>query len=167
LGILNTLDLRSVLLNHIRKIPLPDIEKHGPGKFTALMGWDTATMGNFLNHIIVELMTQWFTMVFAIIMIFYMDARLGFIALASMPVLFFIPRLFKKPTSRYVAHVRTHNEEVGTSLYESIQGSREIRAFGLEAWEEKRNSFLYKNLVNASTKETLFRVISVSRVRLS
>lgn len=97
LGIRHMLDLRDVLLAHIRRIPLTEIEKHGVGKYSALLGWDTASMGNFLNHIVVEMVTQWFTMLFAISMIFYMDARLGWITVASIPVLLAIPRIFVKP----------------------------------------------------------------------
>ncbi|WP_160397350.1 ABC transporter ATP-binding protein [Paenibacillus sp. MMS18-CY102] len=160
LGIRHMLGLRDVLLAHIRKIPMAEIEKNGAGKFSSLLGWDTASMGNFLNHIVVEMITQWFTMLFAIAMIFYMDVRLGWITLASIPVLLAIPRLFIKPMKKYAAGVRSHNEEVGTYLYESIQGSKEIRAYGLEGWERQRNQSMYKNLVSVSTKETLYRVIS-------
>ncbi|MFD0697449.1 ABC transporter ATP-binding protein [Paenibacillus sp. GCM10027628] len=160
LGIQNTLDIRDVILSHVRRIPLTEIERHGAGKFTALMGMDTATMGNFLNHILVELTTQWFTMLFSIAVIFYMYWRLGVISLISIAILLLIPRLFSKTISRNVAHVRKHNEEVGTYLFESIEGSREIRALGLETWERQRNKAMYNNLVKASTKETLFNVIS-------
>jgi ABC-type multidrug transport system fused ATPase/permease subunit len=158
LGIRNTLDIRDVVLSHVRKIPLTEIEKYGAGKFTALMGMDTATMSNFLNHIMVELSIQWFTILFSIGMIFYMDWRLSVISLISIPILMVIPHLFSRPISRYVSHVREHNEAVGTYLFESIEGSREIRAFGLEQWEKKRNDAMYQDLVKVSTKETVFNV---------
>ncbi|MGG1516567.1 ABC transporter ATP-binding protein [Paenibacillus oryzisoli] len=160
LCIRNILDIRDVILSHIRKIPLTEIEKHGAGKFVAIMGMDAAVMGNFLNHIVVELSTQWFTMLFSITLIFFMDWRLGVIALISIPILLAIPRIFSKPIKRYVTHVRKHNEEIGTHLFESVEGSREIRAFGLDAWEKRRNDVMYGQLVKASTKETLFNVLS-------
>lgn len=158
LGIRSTLDIRDVILSHVRKTPLTEIEKYGAGKYTALMGMDTATMGNFLNHILVELTIQWFTMLISVAMIFYMDWRLGIISLISIPILMVIPQLFSRPISRYVSHVREHNEAVGTYLFESIEGSREIRAFGLEMWEKKRNDSMYRDLVKASTKGTLYNV---------
>ncbi len=160
LGIQHTLDLRNALLAHLRKIPMTEIEKYGAGKFSALIGWDTATMGNFANHIVVELVKQWFAMIFSVVMIFYLDWHLGVISLLSIPILLLIPRLFNAPISRYVSRVRTHNEEVGTHLLESIQGSRDIRALGLESWEERRNETFYRHLVKASTGETLFSTLS-------
>jgi len=160
LGIRHTLDLREVVLAHIRKLPLYEIEKVGVGKYTALMGMDTATMGNFLNHIVVEMTAQWFTMIIAVSMIFYMDVRLGILTLIAVPLLMVVPAFFRKPLAKYAGHVRTHNEEVGTSLQESIRGSREIRAFGLENWEKARNDAFYKGLVASSTRETLMRVVS-------
>lgn len=160
LGICNTLDIRRALLRHIRKIPVHEIEKSGTGKFSALLGFDTATMGNFLNHVIVELSSQLFMMAAALVFLFVMDWRIALLAVAVIPLLLYIPRLFRKPMADSAAHVRSHNEQVGTVLIESIEGSKEIRAFGLEAWEERRNDNLYAGLIRASTRETLLRVVT-------
>lgn len=160
LGICNTLDIREELLKHVRKIPIPEIQKQGPGKFTALLGMDTATMGNFLNHILVEITSQLFMMLISFGILFYMDWRLGIIATVSIPFLLWMPRLFRNPLARNVSDVRTHNEEIGTYLYEAIEGSQEIRALGLEGWERIRNETMYKGLVKASTRETLYAVMS-------
>lgn len=160
LGIMHTLDIRDVLLRHIRKIPIPEIEKNGAGKFMALLGYDTGTMGNYLNHVIVELISQLFMMLLAFGVLFTMDWKLGLLAAAGLPILFWLPRIVKKPLAQHISHVRTHNEEIGTSLLECIDGSREIRVYGLEGWEHERNQKKYKGLVSSSTKETLFRVLS-------
>lgn len=160
LGIKHTLDIRNVLLAHIRKIPIQEIEKQGPGKFSALLGFDTATLGNFMNHILVELLAKSYMLLLALGILMFVDWKLGLIATLSIPLLLFLPRLVKKPLTHHTAHVRTHNEEIGTYLIECIEGSREIRTLNLEKWEEKRNNGMYKGLVQSSTKETLFRVIS-------
>ncbi|MBW7476506.1 ABC transporter ATP-binding protein/permease [Paenibacillus oenotherae] len=160
LGIRHTLDIRETMLRHLRKIPMPEIEKHGPGKFTALLGMDAAAMGNFVNHVLVELVSQFVVMSVAIIFLLYVDVWLGLMALVSIPLLLYIPILFKRPIERNVQICREHNEEIGTYLYEAIEGSREIRSFGLENWENERNRSLYIALVRASTRETLFRVLS-------
>jgi ABC-type bacteriocin/lantibiotic exporter with double-glycine peptidase domain len=162
LGIRHTLDLREVILAHLRRIPMTEIERVGAGKYTALMGMDTATMGNFLNHVVVELASQAYSLVFAVGVIFYMDWRLGAAALIFIPVLMAIPRLFRQAIARNTGHVRAHNEEIGTYLYESIEGSREIRVHGLEQWERERNERQYRHLVRASVMDTLYRVMSAS-----
>ncbi|MBB6729986.1 ABC transporter ATP-binding protein [Cohnella zeiphila] len=160
LGVKHILDLRERVLAHLRRIPLPEIEKHGPGKYSALLGWDTATVSNFIDNVLVELAFQSATMAFALAMIFYMDWRLGIAALLSAPLLVLVPRLYGKPISRYARRLRAHNEEIGAFMYETIQGSREIRAFGLEAWESERNGSMYRNLVANSTREAVFRTLS-------
>ncbi|MEK3904817.1 MULTISPECIES: ABC transporter ATP-binding protein [unclassified Paenibacillus] len=160
LGICNTLDIRDELLKHVRQIPVPEIQKEGPGKFSALLGMDTATMGNFLNHILVEITSQLFMMLISLGILYYMDWRLGIVATLSIPFLFWVPGLFRSPVARYSSDVRTHNEEIGTYLYEAIESSQEIRALGLEGWERKRNETMYKGLVKASTRETLYAVMS-------
>ncbi|MFC5469137.1 ABC transporter ATP-binding protein [Cohnella suwonensis] len=160
LGIRHTLDLREVILARLRRIPMTEIERQGAGKYTALMGMDTATMGNFLNHVVMELASQWYSLLFALSIIFYIDWQLGIAAFAFIPVLLAIPRLFRKAIARNTGHVRTHNEEIGTHLYESIEGSREIRVHGLEQWEKDRNEKMYRNLVKASVKDTLYRMLS-------
>ncbi|MBY0012146.1 ABC transporter ATP-binding protein [Paenibacillus typhae] len=160
LGICNTLDIRDELLKHVRQIPIPEIQKQGPGKFSALLGMDTATMGNFLNHILVEITSQLFMMLISLGILYYMDWRLGIVATVSIPFLLWVPGLFRNPVARYSSDVRTHNEEIGTYLYEAIESSQEIRALGLEGWERKRNEKMYKGLVKASTRETLYAVMS-------
>ncbi|MGO4548861.1 ABC transporter ATP-binding protein [Paenibacillus sp. 2TAB23] len=160
LGIRHTLDLREVILAHLRRLPMAEIERHGAGKYSALMGMDTATMGNFLNHVVKELLSQWYTLLFALAIIFYLDWQLALAALAVIPVLLAIPRMFRSLIMRHTGAVRAHNEEIGTYLYESIEGSREIRVHGLERWERERNEARYRNLVGASVKDTLYRVLS-------
>ncbi|RKP54425.1 ABC transporter ATP-binding protein [Cohnella endophytica] len=160
LDIRTTLDLRNVVLDHLRKIPLAEIEKNGPGKFAPLLAGDTATMSNFVNRIIVEMFIQMVTMLVAIIMIFYMNWRLGLVVVVSIPLLLYIPNIFRNQLFRISQYIRSNNEQVGTLMYECIQGSREIRAFGLEAWERDRNEKLYKGLITKSTKETIYRATS-------
>ncbi len=156
----NMLDIRKRILAHIRKIPLPEIEKHGAGKYTALMGLDTDKAAKFINVTAIELGRQWLQMLASMIIIFAMDWRLGFIAAAAIPMVMWIPGLFKKPVRSTVAELRSHNEDIGAYLYESIQGSREIRTYGLEGWEEERNESMYRNLVKVSVREGLYRMLS-------
>jgi ABC-type multidrug transport system fused ATPase/permease subunit len=154
----HTLDLRDRVLEHIRQIPLSEIEKHGSGKFMALMGMDTTKTAKFINVTAVELIKQWLQMFISLAIIFAMDWQLGLIALTGIPILMGIPRLYRKPIKEAVNKLRHHNEEIGTYLYESLQGSREIRAYGLESWEKQRNETMYRDLVKVSIREGLFRV---------
>jgi len=156
----STLDIRSVILRHIRKTPLAEIEKNGSGKYMALLGMDTATAAKFMNVTAVELLSQWFQMSVALIVIFVIDWHFGLVALAGIPVVMSIPRIYKRPIRDAVTKLRSHNEEIGSYLYESIQGSREIRTYGLEFWEEARNESLYKHLIGVSIREGTFRLLA-------
>ncbi|OAS17722.1 ABC transporter ATP-binding protein [Paenibacillus oryzisoli] len=156
----NTLDLRSTVLRHIRKIPLMEIEKNGVGKYMALMGMDTTTTSKFINVLAVELVRQWLQMAVSLVIIFMMDWRLGLVAMCSIPFVMGFPRLYRRPIKDTVNKLRIHNEDIGTSLFESIQGSREIKSYGLEEWEERRNELMYKDLVKVSIQEGMFRQLS-------
>lgn len=156
----NTLDVRDSLTRHIRRIPIWEIERHGAGKFTAMLGYDSHQLANFLNIVTTEILTQFYMLSLALGLLFYMDWRLGLIALSSIGVMLIIPRLYRKPMARYANEVRTHNEAIGSYLYEHIEASKEIRMFGLEEWEQRRNDQMYKSLVRNSTRETVFQVLS-------
>ncbi|WP_128895300.1 ABC transporter ATP-binding protein [Longirhabdus pacifica] len=160
LGIKQTLDIRDVLMKKIRKIDINEIEKEGAGKFSALLGMDTATLGNFMNHVMVQMVSLSLQFIIALVILFQLDWQLGIVACICIPILFFIPRLYKKPLKKHIDHVRTHNEEIGTRLIENIDGSKEIKAYGLEEWEEQRNDNMYKGLVKSSTKEAMFRALT-------
>nr|WP_255807609.1 ABC transporter ATP-binding protein [Cohnella mopanensis] len=156
----NTLDLRSTVLRHIRRIPLTEIEKNGVGKYMALMGMDTSATSRFINVLAVELVGQWLQMLVSLAIIFVMEWRLGIVALISIPFVIGVPRLYRRPMKDAVNKLRHHNEEIGSYLFESVQGSREIRTYGLESWEERRNEKMYKDLVKVSIREGLFRQLS-------
>ncbi|QJC53255.1 ABC transporter ATP-binding protein [Paenibacillus albicereus] len=156
----HTLDMRTTILRHIRRIPLPEIEKHGAGKYMALLGMDTTTTARFINVIMIELISLWLQMLVALAFLFTIDWRLGLMAVAGIPIMMSLPRLYRRPIRAAVGGLRSHNEQIGSSLYESIQGSREIRAYGLEGWEEERNEAMYEGLVKLSVREGLFRQLS-------
>lgn len=160
LEINHILDLRGVVLRHLRKIPITEIEKNGAGKYLELLGNDTSAVASFLILIFVEFITLFLQVLFAVCVLFFMDWRLGIIALISVPLTFYIPRLLRAPLKNATENVRTHNQEIASHLVESINGSREIRAYGLEEWEEQRNDNMYKGLIRSSTFEGLFRHLS-------
>lgn len=157
LEIRHILDLRGAVLKHLRKIPVPEIEKNGSGKYLELMGGDTSAAASFLVLIFVEFSTLFVQIAVAVIILFFMDWRLGLTALAGVPLTLCIPRLLRAPLKKAAENVRAHNQDIGSYLVESINGSREIRAYGLEKWEENRNRLMYKGLVRASTLEGTFR----------
>ncbi|WP_442602790.1 ABC transporter ATP-binding protein [Paenibacillus sp. KN14-4R] len=160
LGISQTLEIREHLIRHLRKIPLSEIEKNGSGKFVPLLGNDTAAMANFLNNIMVEISNHVFSIFIALGIIFYLDWRLGLIAVIMIPFLLILPKMFKHPLGVHYSDVRSHNEEIGTFLVECVEGSREIKALQLEEWEIKRNKGMYRNLVKSSVKSTMYSVLS-------
>lgn len=155
-----TLDMRSTVLGHIRRIPLTEIEKNGAGKYMALMGMDTSSTSRFINVLVIDLVKMWMQMLVSLIIIFIMDWRLGLVAICSIPVVMGVPHLYRRTIREVVNKLRTHNEEIGSYLVENIQGSREIRTYGLEEWEEQRNEVMYKELVKVSVREGLFRQLS-------
>ncbi|UJF31869.1 ABC transporter ATP-binding protein [Paenibacillus hexagrammi] len=154
------LDLRGAVLRHLRKIPITEIEKNGTGKYLEFMGNDTSAVASFFVFIFVEFLTLYLQMVAAVVILFFMDWRLGAIALISIPVTLCVPRLLRAPLKTAAENIRTHNQEIGSYLVQSINGSREIRAYGLEEWEQRRNRHMYKGLIRASTFEGLFRHVT-------
>lgn len=155
-----TLDVRDALTRHIRRIPIWEIERNGAGKFAAMLGFDAYQLANFLTIVVTEIFTQLFMLLMALGLLFYMDWRLGLVTLVSIGFMLLIPRLYRKPMSRYAGEVRDHNEGIGSYLYEHIEASKEIRMFGLEQWERERNNRMYRGLVKSSTKETVFQQLS-------
>ncbi|MBY0207112.1 MULTISPECIES: ABC transporter ATP-binding protein [Paenibacillus] len=160
LDIRYTLDIREKIIQHIRKIPVDIIEKNGVGKYTALVGMDPAVVAQFLTNILVEVVSQYVTLLFALIFLFSINWVLGVVALLSVPFIIILPMLFRKPLIRYSQQIRSHNEEVGAMIIEHIEGSREIRVFGLEKWEKNKNKKVYSHLIKSSTLETIYGMLS-------
>lgn len=159
LNIRYTLDIRESIIRHIRKIPVDVIEKNGVGKYTALVGMDPAVVAQFLTNIVVETASQYLMLLFGLIFLFSINWVLGVVAIVSIPFVVVLPTLFRNPLIRYSQQIRSHNEEVGSIIIENIEGSREIRVFGLEQWEENKNKKVYSHLIKASTLETTFAML--------
>lgn len=157
LDIRNTLDIRETLTRHIRRIPIRHIEKDGSGRYLALLGFDSASLSFFLNKTLVDMISHVLMMAMALGILCLMDWRLALMAGISTVLIMTVPRVFRSLIRRYAEQVRNHNETIGGHLVECIDGSKEIRLFGLEDWEAERNRRMYKGLVSSSTRETLFR----------
>ncbi|MBN2353503.1 MAG: ABC transporter ATP-binding protein [Spirochaetales bacterium] len=155
-----TLDLRDAALRHLRKIPILEIEKTGPTKFQNFLGLDTAMTSNFITRILVEWFSNASVLFISLGIVFFMDWKLGSIAILFVIFLIFFPRFFKRPLLKYSQKVREHNEENGSYLLECMEGSKEIRILGLEDWESKRNKIMYKGIIKVSTLDSLFRSVS-------
>jgi len=160
LDIRYTLDIRESIIRHIRKMPVHVIEKDGVGKYAALVGMDPAVVAQFLTNILVEVASQYIMLLFGLIFLFSINWVLGVVAVLSIPVIIILPIIFRKPLIRYSQQIRSHNEEVGSIIIEHIEGSREIRAFGLEQWEKNKNKKVYSHLIKASTLDTIFGALS-------
>lgn len=157
LDIRNTLDIRETLTRHIRRIPIRHIEKDGSGRYLALLGFDSSSLSFFLNKTLVDMVSHVLMMAMALGILLLMDWRLALMAGISAVLIMTVPRVFRSLIRKYAEQVRSHNETIGGHLVECIDGSKEIRLFGLEQWEAERNSRMYRGLVRSSTKETLFR----------
>jgi ABC-type multidrug transport system fused ATPase/permease subunit len=157
LDIRNTLDIREALTRHIRQIPIRHIEKDGSGRYLALLGFDSASLSFFLNKTLVDMISHVLMMSMALGILCVMDWRLALMAGGSTILILTVPRVFRSVIRKYAEQVRSHNETIGGHLVECIDGSKEIRLFGLEDWEAERNRKMYKGLVKSSTRETLFR----------
>lgn len=160
-----TLETRDFILAHMRRVAIYDIEKESPAKYQMLLGDDTHIMSTFFNYVAYELFSQVFMLVFGISALFLMNWMLGLAGLVIIILLLGVPSLVSRPLLKHLGRVRTHREEIGQILFETVEGSKEVKTLGLEEWEREKNQKVYEGLIKSSVLDSFFQSISSETTR--
>lgn len=93
------------------------------------MSTDTAQLRGILSQGIVELVSQTFTMLFALIMMFYLDIQLFSLSLLAVLSLLICGLLLGKRTRPIAKDLQEVVGELSSELERTLRGVRTIRAF--------------------------------------
>ena len=158
-------DIRDQLFTHIQKLSLRFYSNRKSGEIISRVIHDVEQTKSF---IITGLMNVWldlFTIVLAIIIMFTMNVKLTFVAIALLPLYIFSIKYFYSRL-RFLTRVRSQSlADVQSHLHERLQGMTVIRSFALEDYEQnqfdKRNSnFLGKAIDHTKWNAKTYAVVN-------
>lgn len=151
--------LRIQIVNRSIKYKIEVFDSKKIGDLASILSADTAQLRGILSQGIVELVSQTFTMIFALIMMFYLDIQLFSLSLLAVLSLLICGLLLGKRTRPIAKDLQEVVGELSSELERTLRGVRTIRAFLSEDVFVERMSSVVTNATKIGKKVAIFKSI--------
>jgi ABC-type multidrug transport system fused ATPase/permease subunit len=126
------LDLRRDLFDHLTSLSLRYFSQQKAGWIIARLTSDVDAVSDVLNQGLTTLVVNSMTLIAAVGGLFFLDWRLGVVALVVLPPGILVTRWFQTSSHTAFADVRTRIAAVTAQLAESVSGMAVVQAFNRE-----------------------------------
>ena len=151
--------LRIQIVNRSIKYKIEVFDTRKIGDLASILSTDTAQLRGILSQGIVELVSQTFTMLFALIMMFYLDIQLFSLSLLAVLFLLICGLLLGKRTRPIAKDLQEVVGELSSELERTLRGVRTIRAFLSENVFVERMSSVVTSATKIGKKVAIFKSI--------
>lgn len=157
-------DLRNALFERIRRLSFSYYDRVQTGQLVTRLTNDVEQIRTFTGSGVVQLGNAAVMLVGTTFLLFYLNWRLAFVALAIIPPIIFVLVRFVQKIRPLFGQVQQILGRLNTVLQEDLSGVRVIRAFAREDYETERyrnvnDELLNKNLETVKTFSNNFPVI--------
>ncbi len=140
IGLRVVADLRSRLYRQIQKQSLSFFTRHPTGVLMSRITNDAGTLQGAVSDAVTTMFKDSFTLIGLIFVIFYRDWQLAVIAMFIFPLIIYPIAKFGKKMRSVATRTQITMGALTTLLHETISGTRIVKAFGMEEYENKRFS---------------------------
>ncbi|NLN41512.1 MAG: ABC transporter ATP-binding protein, partial [Clostridiales bacterium] len=134
--------IRQDLFEHIQTLSFTFYDSRPAGKILVRIINDVNSLGDLITNGIINVLTDVFTLIIAIVIMAYIDARLTLVTLSTVPLLLLLVGLLKRRIRQRWQEVRKKSSNMNAYLHENLAGMRVTQAFVRQ--RETRN--LYNEL---------------------
>lgn len=152
-------DYRNKIFAHIHKQSLSFFNDSQTGTLISRVLADVGQMQSAVSNVIVQITRDFFQIIFLLGVVFYMNWRLALITLIILPVASFPIYKFSKVFRKLSRRSQEETAEVSNLLYETISGSRIVKAFCQEDYEVNRFKKQIDKLFSITIKDAKYRVL--------
>lgn len=125
-------DLRRRLFDHMLRQSMDFHGKKGVGELIQRLTGDIDALNALLSSSVVTILTESITLITVVTVMFYVNWRMAFLALAVLPLLFIVTRFFRKRVRRSSESERTMIGRVSSFINEQLNGMLLVQFFGRE-----------------------------------
>ncbi|WP_066058895.1 ABC transporter ATP-binding protein [Robertmurraya korlensis] len=161
--------MREDVFGQIQKLPIRYFDNLPAGKVVARITNDTEA----IRELYVTVLSTFFTSAIYItgiyIALFILNAKLAFICLLLLPILFVWTLVYRKYASKYNHKIRSRNSDINAIVNESIQGMNVIQAFNREKQTQSEfehlneDHFKFQNKLLSLNSLTSHNLVNVLR----
>lgn len=152
-------DFRIKIFEHLHKQPLSYFNDMPTGTLISRVLSDVALMQQAVSNVIVQLLRDFFQIVFLLGVVFYMNWKLAMITFIVLPVASYPIAKFSKIFRKLSTKTQEEMAGVSNILYETISGNRIVKAFCKETFEGKRFRKQIFTLFDVTMKDAKYRTL--------
>lgn len=153
-------DLRAELYNHIQRQALSFFTRNSTGILMSRITNDVSLIQGAVSEAVTSLMKDSFTLVCLVFVIFYRDWQLAIVAMVVFPLTIYPIAKFGKKMRKIATSTQVTMGSLTTLLQETISGTRIVKAFGMENYENERFGKENERLFKLTMKSVSVRAIS-------
>ncbi|HZS21349.1 MAG TPA: ABC transporter ATP-binding protein, partial [Pseudonocardiaceae bacterium] len=133
-----TSEIRAEVFHHMLRLPMCYHDRQAVGELTTRVATDTGRIEDGMVDIFSVLIPGLLSMTGFAAVLLTLNWRLGLVALAIAPVLFFSSARYTRLTRQSARRRRTAEGEMSGFVAESLQGVRTVHAFGRHSEHDRR-----------------------------
>ena len=130
--------LRNELYAHIQMLPLSFFHKQETGVLMARIINDVNIVKGMVSNAVTGLLKDSFTIIGLLCVLFYRDWKLALIAITVFPLAVIPIVNFGRRTRRFSTRCQEAIADMSSLLHETFAGTRIVKAFGMESYENSR-----------------------------
>ena len=130
--------LRDKLYSHIHMLSLSFFHKHDTGTLMARITNDVSKVKGMVSDAVTGVLKDFFTIIGLLFVIFYRDWKLALIAVTVLPVAVIPIVSFGRRVRKLSTRCQEAVADMSSLLHETFTGTRIVKAFGMEPYENKR-----------------------------
>jgi ATP-binding cassette subfamily B protein len=123
------MDLRQDVFGHVQRMGLAFFDRHPVGTLVTRVTSDVETVEEFFSAGVASFFYDLLKLLFILVVLVWLDARLALTVLAVVPVLFVVTTVFTRRSRRDFAAVRAEVASTNAYAQEAVSGARVIRLF--------------------------------------
>jgi ATP-binding cassette subfamily B protein len=139
------LNIRMLMLERLRFLPISYFLEVPAGETISKFTADIDSVNTLFTSGIVSTAADLLKLAGLIIAMFILSAQLGFIALAALPIVYFLSNFFRKRIFKKQLAVRARVSDINTGIQEFYSGMKVIKSYGKEQYFAQRFEPLLEN----------------------
>ena len=132
------IDVREVMFRKFQRMPLAYYDQHQTGEIMSFVTNDVAAIQSALVDNLIELVTEGCILIGSLALMFYLDWKLTFITLITVPLVGQAMNIFGKKLKRSGIVIQERLADINSLLQESISAVRVVKSFVRERYEIER-----------------------------
>ncbi|MGB2696875.1 MAG: ABC transporter ATP-binding protein, partial [Candidatus Zixiibacteriota bacterium] len=153
-------DIRDDLFEHIQKLPHSFYSQNKTGDILARLYDDVSLVQGLLTRVVFSLITDLFSLVVILLILFLMDWKLTLLALGTFPIFFFLLYFFSIKIKVHSRKLRGLSGEFMNFLTENITGYSLIKSFTAEKNQQIQHLKHSKQLINQNILVNILGTLS-------